>query len=143
MFPPSPTDTTSSPICNCCSSSPSTHEVPHSTEPPLLVTTSEFSIKLKEIIILSLVFLLLLYSVTTFLNKWSKSYRQINQIPYYSADQTEELSPGMKSNLICNYNIPIKVLPPVPWDEDDISRPGSRMSRVVRVRIVVRLTSML
>ena len=141
MFPPYPTTSASSTLCTCCASShfPSTPEVSESTEPPLLVTTSEFSIKLKEIIILSLIFILLLYSVITFLNKWSKSYRQINQIPYYSADQTEELSPGMKSNLICNYNIPIKVLPPVPWDEDDISRAESRMSRVVRVRIILVL----
>ena len=123
MFPPSPNPTASSIFCTCCASSPfpSTPEVSQSAEPSLLVTTSEFSVKLKEIIILSLIFLLLLYSVITFLKKWSKSYRQINQIPYYSANQAEELD---------------TVLPPLPWDEDDISRAESRMSRVVRVSII-------
>ena len=64
-------------------------------EPPLIITTSEFSINLKEIIILSLMLLLLIYSIVTFLNRWSKNYRDINQGPYYTeTDAGEQFSVG-------------------------------------------------
>ena len=109
MFPPSPTPPSSSTPCTCCTTSPSPEiqEVSETTDPPLLITTSEFSIKLKEIIILGLIFSLLLYSVITFLNKWSKSYRQINQIPFQYAEQTEELSPGQNDKFCLYASIPI------------------------------------
>ena len=68
------------------------------TEPPMVITTSEFNIHMKEIVILSLFFLLLVYSVVTFLTKWSKNYRDtggsINQTPYYSTEDEENLSSG-------------------------------------------------
>ena len=50
-----------------------------------MVTTSQFSVSFKEIFILFLFLLLLLYSIVSFLNKWSKNYRGINHVPFYAA----------------------------------------------------------
>ena len=133
MIPPSTILILSPTSCTCCA--PSSPTTPAGSDPPFLIKTSEFSIKLKEIIILGLIFLLLLYSILTFLSKWSKSYRQINQIPYYSTDQEEQLSPGKKGS-----ESKVKVITPdisaPPWEEVDlsISRTGSRMSRIVQVK---------
>ena len=83
MSPPSP------PPCSCCccstidpdSSNPS---LSPTQVPPFHVTTSEFSISLKEIIILGLVFLLFIYSIFSFLHNWKKNYRDISSSCQYS-----------------------------------------------------------
>ena len=105
MFLPLTSLSSSPTSCTCCAPSSSTSPAPEGSDPPFLIKTSEFSIKLKEIIILGLIFLLLLYSILTFLSKWSKSYRQINQIPYYSTHQEEQLSPGKKEVSVSNNSL--------------------------------------
>ena len=50
------------------------------------VTTSEFLVSGKEIFILSLIFLLLIYSVVAFLKHWNKNYRNINHLPHFSEE---------------------------------------------------------
>ena len=58
------------------------------TTPPHLLTEpaqpSELNVTFKESFILFLFFLLLLYSVVTFFNNWSKNYRGVNHLPYYN-----------------------------------------------------------
>ena len=49
-----------------------------------MVTTSQFSVSFKEIFILLLFLLLLLYSIVSFLNNWNKNYRGINHVPFYA-----------------------------------------------------------
>ena len=97
--------------CSCCSSPPSpysssqstdTAEYTVSTEPSITINTSDFNIHVKEIIILGLIFLLLIYSVVIFLKRWSKNYRDINQVPYYSSQEHEEQFSGGK-NLIMSF----------------------------------------
>ena len=41
-------------------------------------------VSFKEMFILFLFFLLLMYSVLSFLHNWNKNYRSINHLPYYS-----------------------------------------------------------
>ena len=68
------------------------------------IGTSDFSVSFKEIFILSLFFLLLFYSIASFLNNWSKNYRGINHVPFYAAymedhqenGKHEPINPGSK-----------------------------------------------
>ena len=55
--------------------------------PPHLTTSGRpvtVNVTFKECFILFLFFLLLLYSVVTFFNNWSKNYRGVNHLPYYN-----------------------------------------------------------
>ena len=72
--------------------------------------TAETSIQVrpKEVFILVLFFLLLLYSVISFLSQWNKNYREINHLPYYEIyiEKNSELQGiygdwgyGIKSNM--------------------------------------------
>ena len=53
----------------------------HRTEP---TQPAGLNVTFKESFILFLFFLLLLYSVVTFFNNWSKNYRGVNHLPYYN-----------------------------------------------------------
>ena len=49
----------------------------------------------KEAFILFLFFLLLLYSVVTFLKSWNKNYRDINHLPFYTmCEDKSSIAPG-------------------------------------------------
>ena len=84
--------------------------------PPFRVTTSELSISVKEIVILSMIFFLLMYSVLSFLTHWKKNYRDISHHSQYCAALDNTSS---QASLL---------------EEDQLSRAESRMSRIVRVR---------
>ena len=64
--------------CGCRCDEVSEYNISSSLLPPFKVTTSEFSVSLKEIIILSMIFLLLLYSILAFLHKWKRNYYDIS-----------------------------------------------------------------
>lgn len=51
--------------------------------PPMVIPTSSLDVSVKELFILSLFFILLLYAVISFLTQWNKNYREINYLPYY------------------------------------------------------------
>ena len=51
--------------------------------PPFSISTSALEVSVKEICILAMFFLLLMYAVITFLTQWNKNYRDINHLPYY------------------------------------------------------------
>ena len=56
----------------------------------------------KEAFILFLFFLLLLYSVVTFLKSWNKNYRDINHLPFYTmCEDKTSIAPG--GNFFLNY----------------------------------------
>ena len=56
----------------------------------------------KEAFILILFFLLLLYSVVTFLKSWNKNYRDINHLPFYTmCEDKTSIAPGC--NLFLDY----------------------------------------
>ena len=56
----------------------------------------------KEAFILILFFLLLLYSVVTFLKSWNKNYRDINHLPFYTmCEDKTSIAPG--GNFFLNY----------------------------------------
>ena len=99
--------------CQCCM-----QEENSSTTllPPFRVTTSELSISMKEIVILSMIFFLLIYSVLSFLTHWKKNYRDISHHSQYCAALT---STSSQASLL---------------SEEQLSRAESRMSRIVRVR---------
>ena len=68
--------------CSCCQ-----QMNPNETStlyPPFKVTTSEFDVSAKEVTILSMIFLLLIYSIFAFLNNWKKNYRDITSISQYN-----------------------------------------------------------
>ena len=98
--------------CGCC-----LEEENSSTTllPPFKVTTSELSISVKEIVILSMVFFLLIYSVLSFLTHWKKNYRDISHHSQYTAMAATSSQDSLLS-------------------EEQLSRTESRMSRIVRVR---------
>ena len=49
----------------------------------------------KEAFILVLFFLLLLYSVISFLKSWNKNYRDINHLPFYTmCEEKNSIAPG-------------------------------------------------
>merc|ERR1719361_944718 len=87
------------------------------------ITTNETSpgppdasiqVRPKEVFILVLFFLLLLYSVISFLSQWNKNYREINHLPYY------EIYIEKNSELQGMWN-----------DRTSLSRTDSRISRIV------------
>jgi len=102
--------------------------------------TSSLKVSGKEAFILFLFFLLLLYSVVTFLKSWNKNYRDINHLPFYTmCEDKSSIAPGVLN-----------------WEDGGsmdlggmgLSRTDSRMSRVVmdlgrdRVRDLVRTGSL-
>ena len=50
----------------------------------LQLSSSKVQWSFKESFIMLLFFILLLYSIISFLNQWSKNYRGINHLPYYA-----------------------------------------------------------
>ena len=58
------------------------------------IGTSDVSVSFKEIFILSLFFLLLFYSIASFLNNWSKNYRGINHVPFYATYMEDDQENG-------------------------------------------------
>ena len=94
----------------------------------------------KEAFILFLFFLLLLYSVVTFLKSWNKNYRDINHLPFYTmCEDKNSIAPGDTFKKKVNYCFFSGVLS---WEDGGsldlggmgLSRTDSRMSRVVMVR---------
>ena len=57
--------------------------------PPLVIPTSSLEVSVKELFILSLFFILLMYAIISFLTQWNKNYREINHLPYYEIYQEE------------------------------------------------------
>ena len=57
--------------------------------PPLVIHTSSREVSVKELFILSLFFILLMYAIISFLTQWNKNYREINYLPYYEIYQEE------------------------------------------------------
>ena len=55
----------------------------------ICITTSVFNVSMKELFILSLFFLLLVYSVAAFLKHWNKNYRNVNYFPHFSQEATQ------------------------------------------------------
>ena len=75
-------------LCKCdCDNSTSDEET---FPPPFKVRTSQFEVSGKELFILLLFFILLLYAVISFLSQWNKNYREINHLPYYEIYIGEE-----------------------------------------------------
>ena len=51
----------------------------------------------KEAFILVLFFLLLFYSIISFLKSWNKNYRDINHLPFYTmCEEKNSIAPGKK-----------------------------------------------
>ena len=50
----------------------------------ICITTSPLQVSVKELFILSLIFILLIYSVLAFLRHWNKNYRNVNHLPQFS-----------------------------------------------------------
>ena len=69
------------PKCDCSCSCENAHGYNYSSPtqlPPFRVTTSEFTVSLKEIVILSMILFLLLYSIFAFLKHWKRNYYDIS-----------------------------------------------------------------
>ena len=69
------------PKCDCsCSCDKAYGYNPGSSTllPPFSVTTSEFTVSLKEIVILCMILFLLLYSIFAFLKHWKRNYYDIS-----------------------------------------------------------------
>ena len=52
--------------------------------PSMIITTSEFTVSVKEVFILSLFFILMLYSFVSFYRSWNKNYGEFSHIPNLS-----------------------------------------------------------
>ena len=76
-------------LCPCNCSSEAVVKLQNSSEhdktrlPPFAIATSAFDVSVKEVFILTLFFVLLLYAIVSFLTQWNKNYREINHLPYY------------------------------------------------------------
>merc|ERR1712013_679735 len=82
--------------------------------------TSELSVSFKEIFILFLFFLLLLFSIVSFLDNWSKNYRGINHVPFYLESSADN---GVSE---------------LHWeDEDSIDPTENKMVKIVRAKSVM------
>ena len=84
-------------ICSsCCNdlTNMATNETTGAADPSIQVRP-------KEVFILILFFLLLLYSVISFLSQWNKNYREINHLPYYEIyiEKNPELQ-GMDGDIL-------------------------------------------
>ena len=66
-------------ICNSCCNDLTNITTTEATDAP----DKSIQVRPKEVFILVLFFLLLLYSVISFLSQWNKNYREINHLPYY------------------------------------------------------------
>ena len=116
-------------------------------------------IPLQEIVILCLLLLLVIYSISMFINNWSRNYRDITQPAYIVAsEETEEgedpeaahltaskrLSgfSRMSSNFQHQFSLNIWLFFLVlPWDHDeDLSLAESRMSKLSQVVQVSQYT---
>ena len=87
-------------ICSsCCNdlTNMTTNETTGAADPSIQVRP-------KEVFILILFFLLLLYSVISFLSQWNKNYREINHLPYYEIyiEKNSELQ-GMDTSSYYGY----------------------------------------
>ena len=89
-----------SPLCSCCENDPvipkHADEIQNQSEPPMIITTSDFHVSFKEVFILSLMLLLLVYSVVSFLKNWNKNYRDINHFPHFSEDDSQLIDSGQR-----------------------------------------------
>ena len=82
-----------SPPCTCCDPDLFT-EINNDTSIPLVITTSVFQVSVKEIFILILFTLLLLYAVASFLKNWNKNYRDVNYLPQFPGADSEIIEAG-------------------------------------------------
>ena len=82
-------------------------------------------IPLQEIVILCLLLLLVIYSISMFINNWSRNYRDITQPAYIvSEEEAEEGEDPEAAHLTSG----------LPWDHDeDLSLAESRMSKLSQV----------
>lgn len=69
--------------CECKAVPDDDEELGELPSPPMVIPTSSLDVSVKELFILSLFFILLLYAVISFLTQWNKNYREINYLPYY------------------------------------------------------------
>lgn len=90
--------------CSCC---PADYNSTTTLYPPFKVTTSEFDVSVKELTILGMIFLLLIYSILAFLNNWKKNYRDISSSCQYTQlsqhnDSSKQCSvPGIVTRFSC------------------------------------------
>ena len=76
-------------LCPCNCSSEAAVTLQNSSEagsvkpPSYAIATSAFDVSVKEVFILTMFFVLLLYAIVSFLTQWNKNYREINHLPYY------------------------------------------------------------
>ena len=69
---------------------------------PFKMISISLQVSGKEAFILFLFFLLLLYSVVTFLKSWNKNYRDINHLPFYTmCEDKTSIAPGCNFFLNC------------------------------------------
>jgi len=115
-------------LCVCCNQTLSNISLANSSSridqdphPPLIIRTSEFSISTKEIVILSLLLFLVVYSITMFINNWRRNYTDIYQPTFiYSTEEEKDESDHNLAQIL-------------PWEHEDVSRADSRMSKMSQV----------
>merc|ERR1711953_581273 len=115
-------------LCGCCNQTLSnislannSSRIDQELQPPLIIRTSEFSISTKEIVILSLLLFLVVYSITMFINNWRRNYTDIYQPTFiYSTEEEKDESDHNLAQIL-------------PWEHEDVSRADSRMSKMSQV----------
>ena len=132
--------------CPCCNHSNfgNTQSLSNfTTSPEMKMTTSIFSVSVKEIVILLLIFLLLLYSIISFLKSWNKNYRDISNLPYHAIclEDTPHMAAGQLEQKMLKLASVTKILifssVPGGWEErQGLRRNDSSISRIVLVSFV-------
>jgi hypothetical protein len=79
--------------CTCCDPG-IVAEINNNTSIPFIITTSALQVSVKEIFILILFLLLLLYAVASFLKNWNKNYRDINYFPQFPGADSDIMETG-------------------------------------------------
>ena len=72
--------------------------------PQIVIPVSTFEVSVKEMFILSLFFVLLLYAIISFLSQWNKNYRGISHLPYYEIYVEETPPPSGNCALFSVYS---------------------------------------
>ena len=64
--------------------------------PTIIITTSEFNVSVKEVFILGLFFLLMIYSFVSFYKSWNKNYGEFSHIPNLSREDSDIRTESME-----------------------------------------------
>ena len=98
-------------------------------------------VSFKEMFIMFLFCVLLLYSIISFFNNWSKNYRGINHLPYYAGSYSQDNFPNGNVLNKCPSLFMQSLKPGLPqtfsWNDNEFANyKAEKMFKIVRVKLL-------